>query len=261
MPDNLPATVADEVAIPGFSTNAALAVSYESNSDESDYPKEVKIKGSRVQFELTKDFLDPSTDVWESNFVETLDDITLLSVTTPRVWFPKEMSEEPKPLCSSPNGVLGYPRNDFDWSMQPGRTPGEGAVPCSTCKAAEWPKPKGSGKPPCTDKFRIVFYTKEGTLREISLGGANYAATRDFLHGYQKARMPLYSREISMTLTGHTRGAVEYCTVTFVPGDEVPEAEWPTYGEEAVKWVDIFESYRPEGYEEDPLMATAEVIN
>lgn len=247
------ATIDMSGGIPGLSSRATEVVTSSGGGDE--FPRDVKIKGARVQFELIEE------DGAESVFVESLEGIIPIAITTPRSFFPKEMQDPPAPpFCTSPNGINGFPNENFDWDKyQPGIEPGPTAK-CAGCGAAEW----GPNKTPplCKDSFRLVFLDSDGsTLRNIFLRGANFPGTRDWLKWYKDNQKPLCSREMNLTLEGKTRGAVEYAVVQWTAGEDVPEAEWPEYLLIGNHWIDVYESWMPKELREAGVaIAEAEVV-
>lgn len=186
-----------------------------------------------------------------------------LGVVKQRVMWDAEVSETPsKPLCKSNDAKTGFPNMDaekdggFPWSSAPGLDPNTQpkdeydriVIACDSCPFTTWGKNAKTGKPvppPCKERHTYPFIYNRSQHGEgfqppymesgiVSFQGSGIRPSKLYIAGFKRARLPLYTGVVKVSLDMAKRGSVDYSIPKFqkigsVPDDELVNfaQEWP----------------------------------
>ena len=240
------------------STGVALgrsAVTQAAVDSGGDMPTRVSVLGPINKFEIGG-----GGDAEGERFDE-LTDVVISAVIIQRQMFPQpyKPGENNEPICRSANALVGFPDTEkFDYeTYAPQSDPGAVAVECSKCTAKDW---NGSEKPPCADKFRLVFNAAQSEdVLSMTVGGASYVNIRDYLQSFGDDE-PYWSTEAKFTLEHIQNAGSFYSKIHFAKTGEVPESEWGDYAQQAEKWLPFYADWIPRELK-DQMSANAEVVD
>lgn len=204
-----------------------------------------------------------------------------LGVFKQRVFWPATVGETPsKPFCKSNDAKTGYPNMDaekdggFPWSEAPGLDPNtqpkdefdRPVIVCEGCPFAQWGKDPKTGKatpPPCKERHTYPFiYNRERTgdgyeapymeSGIVSFQGSGIKPSKMYLAAFVRAKRPLYSGVVEVTLEVNKRGSVTYSVPRFAKVGNVPEDEWELYGRELPEMREFLTKPPRPGDDKDP---------
>lgn len=172
--------------------------------------------------------------------------VVLLGLVKQRILWDEDVKEGDGPLCRSNNFQEGIPfLKDFPWKASGfdrdeydhrDAEQGQVALPCANCQLKEWGTNPSSKTPWCSEQhtFPLLMLDEDdnGMPAVLTLQRSAIKASKAYVSGFARQRIPLYTTVTEITLKAQRRGSVDYATPTIVKAGETDPAMWPSYGEQ-----------------------------
>lgn len=173
-----------------------------------------------------------------------------LGLVKQRVMWARVVEDDSKPLCKSNDAVTGYPNTTgpdhslFPWheaglnmnSQERDPEDGRVIIKCETCPMTQWTRNGTKNTPPpCSERYTmpIHFATEEGAELDhagiISFQKSSIGPVKAFVSAFSRAKMPLFSAAMSITLSTTKRGSVVYSVPKVQRRAAVPNDRWEEY--------------------------------
>lgn len=163
-----------------------------------------------------------------------------LGLVKQRVLWPPEMGEEnAPPLCRSYDFHEGRPGERFPWrdsGFDPNEFNGQDAndvvLPCAACPLKEWGSHPNRDIQWCAEQHVYPLMVPSGdsfapALFTVQRSGIK--SSRAYLSSFARAKTPLYTAFMNLSLTGNRRGKVSYYVPKFAKGQPTDTDDWAEY--------------------------------
>lgn len=190
---------------------------------------------------------------------ERYDELTciILGLARSRVYWPKEMSDEPVPFCRSQDAKIGYPtvdddvpvkkqfpwkRSNFDRAQLPiVEGTDQPIIHCKDCIFSQWDD-ENDQPAPCSEVLNLpVFYQDHhGVMNPaiLTFKRSGFRPTMRYLGAIKSAKQSAFMYYTTIRLSPERRGDVDYAVPKFIKG------EMTDRGEDNVNWLYYHETWR-----------------
>jgi hypothetical protein len=180
----------------------------------------------------------------------------ILGLVKQRIMWDKDVDDNERPLCKSPDFNTGYPTVDigvpsekrFPW-LQSGFDPstynhystdpnhnGHVVLPCASCKFKDW---VGKTPPPCAESFAYsLLYAdaesgEEPTMPAIlTFQKSAISAAKTYNSYFAAKKDPFFTVYTELSLVQKSRGSVDYATPILKRGGGTDQASWAFYAQQ-----------------------------
>ena len=152
--------------------------------------------------------------------------------------------DHPEPLCRSNDFKTGQPSVDFPIDESGVAVTMEQIeegvkIACETCNLKEWgtsPDPKRE-TPWCSEQWVFVVLGKLDEDSDVlspaifTFKGSGIAASKKIVAQFHRAKKPMFSKHVTISLEQKKRGSVRYSTPVFELTGDTDRSDWPDYVE------------------------------
>lgn len=166
----------------------------------------------------------------------------LLGQVKQRTLWPASMGDDKKPpLCRSYDHKVGHPGEEFPWKESGFDLAAAGEPPvvgCEACPLKEWESHPDPAKsiPWCSEQivFPLLMQLPNGVWAPaiLTLQRSNIKPSNQYVTGFARARLPLFTAITELTLDPRKKGSNKYAVIELKKGIETDKAMWPEYADQ-----------------------------